>query len=320
VRPRGGLPRPTKVVGPIVGTVVALVAFAAVAHNSGSGWVQAMGSLLAGFAVAGLGGPGLACARLRVSVVTNPTDATASQPLEIEVATTAPARVEAVAPHGQATTIGAGTGRVRLVPARRGPLLWVTLEVASAAPFGLLWWHKRVVVPLARPLWVAPVPGPPDAAMLSHPTAQAELDRHRPRDARVGEPRGVRPYAAGDPQRLVHWPATAHRGELMVREAERPEAAVPGVRVVLPDDGPEGDAVAGRGLGTVVTLLTRSSPVMLATTERDGPRHEAVYTRADAARRLARAVSAGAARAVSAGAARAVSAGAARAAANPEHR
>jgi hypothetical protein len=70
----------------------------------------------------------------------------------------------------------------------------------------------------------------------------------------------------------------------------------------------------------VVTLLTRSSPVMLATTERDGPRHEAVYTRADAARRLARAVSAGTARAVSAGAARAVSAGAARAAANPEHR
>jgi uncharacterized protein (DUF58 family) len=292
-----------------VGTVVALVAFAAVAHNSGSGWVQAMGSLLAGFAVAGLGGPGLACGRLRLSVVTNPTDATAGQPLEIEVATNAPARIEAVTPHGHTTTIGASTGRVQLVPARRGPLLWVTLEVASAAPFGLLWWHKRVVVPLARPLWVAPVPGPPDAAMLTHSATPADLDRHRPRDARVGEPRGVRPYMAGDPQRLVHWPATAHRGELMVREAERPEAAVPEVRVILPDDGPEGDAVAGRGLGTVVALLTRSSPVMLATTERDGPRHEAVYTRADAARRLARAVSPGA-----------VSPGAARPATNPEHR
>jgi len=290
VRPRGGLPRPTKAAGPIAGSVVALVAWAAVAHNSGSGWVQALGGLLAGFVVAGLGGPAFATARLKISVVTNPTETTAGQPVTIVVATNAPMRIEAVTPHGEATTIGAGPGRVPLVPTRRGPLYQVTFKLASAAPFGLLWWHKRVVVPLARPLWVAPVPGPPELAVLGDSAAQAALDLHRPRDARVGEPRGVRPYVAGDPRRLVHWPATAHRGELMVREAERPEAAVPELRVILPDDGPDGDAAAGRALGTLLALLAHSSPVMLATTERDGPRTEAVYTKTDAARRLARAV------------------------------
>jgi hypothetical protein len=76
----------------------------------------------------------------------------------------------------------------------------------------------------------------------------------------------------------------------MVREAEAPEASVPEVRVVLPGDGPDGDAVAERAMGTLVALLARCSCVMLATTERDGPRHEAVYTPADAGRRLARAV------------------------------
>jgi hypothetical protein len=62
---------------------------------------------------------------------------------------------------------------------------------------------------------------------------------------------------------------------------------------VLPNDGPDGDAVAERAMGTLVALLAHCSPVMLATTERDGPRTEAVYTAADAGRRLARAVAVG---------------------------
>jgi uncharacterized protein (DUF58 family) len=272
--------------------MVALCGWAAVAHNSGSGWVQALGGLLAGFVVVGLGGPAIATARLRVAVLANPTDTTAGHPVTIEVRAGAPLRLQAVVPPGPVAMIGSGAGRVELVPARRGPLREVTLVLGSAAPFGLSWWRKTVVVPLARPLWVAPVSGTPDPGMLAASTPGATLDHRRPRDARVGEPRGVRPYVAGDPRRLVHWPATAHRGELMVREAERPEAAVPEVRVVLPDDGPEGDAVAERALGTVLALLARSSPVMLATAEADGLRTEAVYGPADAGRRLARAVAA----------------------------
>jgi uncharacterized protein (DUF58 family) len=296
VRSRGGWPRPTKAVGPILASIVTLIGWAAVAHNSGSGWVQALGSLLAGFVVLGLGGPALATARLSVSVVSNPTDTTVGLPVSIELRANRPLRVQPVRPPGPSVVAGSGIMHVELVPSRRGRVGEVALLIGSAAPFGILWWHKRVVVALARELWVAPVAGPPDPALLGGATSGAHLDRHRPRDARIGEPRGVRPYEGGDSRRLVHWPATAHRGELMVREAERAESAVPTVRVSLPDDGPAGDAVAERALGTVLVLLARSSPVMLATIERDGARVEAVYAPGDAGRRLARAVASSAER------------------------
>jgi uncharacterized protein (DUF58 family) len=274
-----------------VASLLALGAWAAVAHNSGSGWVQVMGCLLAGVAVVGLVGPGLATTRLVVTAATNPTDATSGRPVTIEIDVNAPARVQAVVPAGPAVVVGPGIGRIELVPTTRGLVHEVALSVSSAAPFGLLWWRKRIVIALARELWVAPAPGPPDPAMVIGAGSGSE-DRHRPRDSRIGELRGVRPYVPGDPRRLVHWPATAHRGELMVREAERPDAAVPRVRAILPDDGPAGDAAAARAMGTVLALLARSSPVMLSTDERDGLRTEPVHGSVDAGRRLARAIAA----------------------------
>jgi uncharacterized protein (DUF58 family) len=292
VSTRGRRPRPTKAAGPIVTSLVALIAWAAVAHNSGSGWVQALGCLLAGFAVVGLFGPGLATARLQVHVANNPTDATVGHPVTIELDVHAPMRVELIEPPGKTTVLAPGSRRLELMPARRGLLSEVVLAVGSAAPFGLLWWRKRVVIALPRALWVAPSPDQPDATMILGAEAGAAIERARPRDSRTGEPRGVRPYVSGDPRRHVHWLATAHRGELMVREAERPDAAVPQVRVLLPDNGPAGDAVAARGMATMLGLLARTSPVILTTIERDGLRTEAVYRALEAGRRLARAVAA----------------------------
>ncbi len=153
---RGGVPRPAKAAGPIVGSVFALSLWALVAHNSGSGWVQALGCLLAGFVAVGLLGPGVAAARLAVGVESNPVDASAGHPVTLVLTTSGPARVESVVPPGAGAAVGAGRVPIEVVPGRRGPLLEVVLLVSSAAPFGLVWWRKRVVVPLARPLWIAP--------------------------------------------------------------------------------------------------------------------------------------------------------------------
>jgi len=282
------VPRPVKATGPVLATLVALTGWAAVAHNSGSGWVQALGCLLAGFAVVGLAGPGIATARLGVRVVANPPDATVGRPVGIEVTATAPGRV--AGDGGEPTIVGVGITTVELVLPRRGAVVQVSLSISSAAPFGLLWWRRRVVVPLARPLWVAPLPGRPDPALRAATKPGQGLDAARPRDGWAGESRGVRPYAAGDARRLVHWPATAHHGALMVREVERPDPSVPHLTVALPDDGPAGDEAASRALGTVLELLARTSPILLTTLEPDGPRTGPVAGAADAGRRLARAV------------------------------
>jgi uncharacterized protein (DUF58 family) len=270
--------------------VLGLLGWTAVAHNSGSGWVQALGCLLAGFVVVGLVGGAPATARVSARVVACPTDATAGRPVVLELRTSAAARLEPLEPAGPTATVPAGGGRIEVVPTRRGELTVVQLRVGSAAPFGLLWWTKRVELALPRSLWVAPLPTAADPALVAVTGQGALSGRNRAGHALAGDVRGVRPYAAGDARRAVHWPSSAHQGILMVREVERPELGIPSVAVVLPDDGPAGDEVAARALATVLALLARGAPVLVATTEAAGPRNEAVYGPADAARRMARAV------------------------------
>ena len=287
---RGGLPRPSRAAGPILSSVLGLGALAAVARNSGSGWVQALGCLVAGFVVVGLLGPALAAATLSVEVIAAPPDATAGRTTFVDVRTSAPVRVVPLRPPGPPATIGAGTGRIALVAERRGPLAVLSVTVGSAAPFGLLWWHKRVELALPQPIWVAPAPGTPEPGMLASSEGGA-LELGRRRDAPSGEFRGVRPYVAGDPQSSVHWASTAHHGRLMVREMDDPDTATPSLEVVLPDDGPAGDAAAAAALATLLGLLAHGGSVLVSTTERDGVRTESVSGALEAGRRLARAVS-----------------------------
>ena len=134
----------------------------------------------------------------------------------------------------------------------------VVLEVATAAPFGLLWWRKTVevdpprVAPRRRRAWVGPCPLP--AWSRAHHRRRAPLDSA----VQVGEPRGVRPYRPGDPRRCVHWPATAHRGELMVREMERPDRRARAVEVHAARRPRRRRAPGGRAMATVVALVDRA--------------------------------------------------------------
>ena len=58
------------------------------------------------------------------------------------------------------------TGSVLVAPPRHCELRTCTLRVASAAPFGLLWWYRDLEVPLARPVLVAPRLARPDPEQL----------------------------------------------------------------------------------------------------------------------------------------------------------
>jgi hypothetical protein len=60
--------------------------------------------------------------------------------------------------------------------------------------------------------------------------------------------------------------------------------------VHLPEDPDEAERLAERALGTVVALVDKGTPVLLATTEDDGAHLSAVGDRRSAGRRLARAV------------------------------
>ena len=50
----------------------------------------------------------------------------------------------------------------------------------------------------------------------------------------------IRTYRDGDDLRRIHWPATAHRGELMVRQEDRPGPPARGPGAGLPLQRPPG--------------------------------------------------------------------------------
>jgi uncharacterized protein (DUF58 family) len=175
-----------------------------------------------------------------------------------------------------------------LLPSCRGVHDRIGVDLATAAPFGLQWWTRRIWLPLAAPLHVAPRRGQPVALPRWSDDDAGDEGRRVP--VQPDEIRGARPYRSGDSRRHMHWPATAHAGELMVRELEGPSANPLTVSVRLPPDPEAAERVAERALGTVLRLFDRGAPVLLATMEMSGPVTSAVADRRAAGRRLAQAV------------------------------
>ncbi len=185
-----------------------------------------------------------------------------------------------------------GTVRLPLTIAARGVYRKILVDVASDAPFGVLWVRRTRVVELPVELLVAPVPEPwvvPALELAGHDQAVAPIGA-----ANRGEVvRSVRPYVVGDPAHLVHWPTSAHSGALVVRELEPP--TVEGVALVLDlsrvDLEPsEVEQVVARAAGAAGDLLDRGARVVLCSSEVTGPVTGEVTEQLGLRRRLARAV------------------------------
>lgn len=278
---------------PVVGSAVSMAAWAGVAHSSGSGWVQAVGALLAAVLITGLVAPLFPARRASITCAASPSDTEAGRAVELSMVANGPVRIRPRYPAGQ-TVVAAGPSRgtreveVTITPDRRGVLDAVVVELASCAPFGLLWWAREVEVPLPRPLHVAPRYGRPGPIETLTDDSTGDAPLRVP--AGAGEPRGVRPYQSGDTRRSVHWPATSHVGSLMVREKERQTDDPIIVEVVLPPDPQQAEAEAERVMAAVTHHLLRGRSVILATRESGGRTVRLVRDRIDLGRRLARAV------------------------------
>ncbi len=286
--------RPARPWAPIAAGVLITGLWWLVAHNAGSGWVQVLGDLVFGAILIGIVGPFVVVTRARVTVASAPGDGTAGVAVPVSVVSRSRLRVRPLSPPGLESFIGPRGRRgpvdeaVTLVPVGRGVHDSVELDIASAAPFALQWWTRRVTLPLPAALHVSPRCGRAQPVPLRPDDGTGDmLDRPRSDE---GVPRGARPYAPGDSRRLVHWRATAHTGRLMVRELEQPAAEPVTITVELPRDPDAAERVAEGALGSVVALLERGAPVLLGTTEVSGPVLGAVADRRGAGRRLARAV------------------------------
>ncbi|MBV9660724.1 MAG: DUF58 domain-containing protein [Acidimicrobiales bacterium] len=286
--------RPGRPVAPLLGAGIIVGAWWLVAHNSGDGWVQTLGDLVFGVLLVGVLGPAFAVSRARIEVVSSPADAVSGSPVEVEVRVSSRVRILPCAPSGPEQMVG-GTSRsfddgshLVLIPARRGVHHSIIVEAASAAPFGLQWWTRRIELYLPHPLHVSPRRGRP--LTLPRTTDDGEGNTGWARTDSAGELRTARPYRAGDRRGRVHWPASAHAGELMIRETETPRSRPVTLVVRLPGHPDEAERAAEQALATLLELLDRDTPTLLATDEPGGTVVATVTDRRQAGRRLARAV------------------------------
>ena len=284
---------PVAWIGPVAGSLISMVAWAGVAHSSGSGWVQSVGALLGAFLLVGLLAPVVPATRATVRCTACPSDVIAGESFELTVEVDRPVRLRPVYPVGPEHQAGghqrgARTVGVRCTPGRRGVLDAAVVEVASSAPFGLLWWARDVELVLPRPLHVAPRVGENAGPLATASDAVGEAIQRVP--SGIGEPRGVRPYSPGDPRHAVHWPATAHAGTLMDRESERQTDEPIVVELVLPPDHSTAEIEAERMMAAVGDCLADRRPVVLITREPASRVVRVVSDQVDLGRRLARAV------------------------------
>ena len=281
------------------------VLLAILARTSGSGWLVVIASGLVPLLVIGAVAPLLPLVRARTEVLLPP-DGVVGRVVPIVVTVAGRARGLTVRlrdpASGWVRLDAPESGTIAAVPSRRGVVHAVPVELGCAAPFGFVSWKRNVLVRCGRALEVAPVP-----IACRAPLSQGEADGDAPDGvgARNGGEtvRGIRPYAPGDPFRLVHWPATARWGDILVRELD--DDVPPRLVLVVdlrdhPSVAADGDLdghvdvdaeeVASRAAGLDEDALAAGRHVLLATAESAGPVSAGVANPTDAGRRLARAV------------------------------
>jgi uncharacterized protein (DUF58 family) len=235
-------------------------------------------------------------------VASAPVDATAGEPVELQLSLVGPRRSVLVRVAGDPED-----SRFRMVPPVQGATLRVLAPGRGSYPAlglvvdvaGLLSGaHLSSEVPLRAPIDVGPRPEPTDPVEpLLTSLRLAEGDRPVAGWPGGDHVRSVREYVPGDSRRTVHWPLTARHGRLVVREFEPLDDAE---RVLLvvdlgTDAGDLAEGVASRAAHLGRSFLARGFRLSCVTLEPGGAVDADVADAVTLGRRLARAVPSGAA-------------------------
>jgi len=266
---------------------------------SGEQGVVAVGVLAFALFVLGIIWPIVVLSRLEIEAWAPP-DATVGETGEVHVRLHGrAARVELrlLDPPGPWWVTASPTdGVIPRLAVRRGVFSSLRIELRTSAPLGVFVRSRVMRVPL--PTEQAVAPRPTIAAAAETATRHRLYERlpdnaisvNATASAGTGDTvRAVRPYVPGDSARLVHWPTTARRGTIVVREHEPP--AIVGVALVVDLNGSPDDveAIASRAAGIGRATLAAGGAVWCCTSDATGAVSGIVVDSRDLGRRLARA-------------------------------
>ncbi|MBC7544805.1 MAG: DUF58 domain-containing protein [Candidatus Sericytochromatia bacterium] len=142
----------------------------------------------------------------------------------------------------------------------RGRYAFLAVTFVTHGPFGLF--RRPQTRHLSAPLWVHPVIRPWDGMIDGH-DAEGNTAGSSRRTGQAGIFAGVRPYRPGDSLRQIHWPITARRGELSVKELELPPMQRVTVVLDLTHTGAVTEAAVATAADLIADLWQREIPLTL---------------------------------------------------------
>jgi uncharacterized protein (DUF58 family) len=200
-------------------------------------------------------------------------------------------------PGGWWVTAAPASGVIPRVASRRGVVRNLRIEMRTSAPLGVFVRSRvlRVQLPIElsvapRPMLVSARPNRGAPRLREQPLAGLMAITSTPGLAPGDTVRAVRPYVPGDAARLVHWPSSARRGTLVVRDHEPPAAFGCAIVVDLNGSPEAAEAVASRAAGIGRAMFASGAALWCCSREEHGPVSAQVVDERDLGRRLARAV------------------------------
>ncbi|HEY3832104.1 MAG TPA: DUF58 domain-containing protein [Acidimicrobiia bacterium] len=125
------------------------------------------------------------------------------------------------------------SGTVVQRPSHRGVYRRMRIEIKTSAPLGVFTRRRVLSVALPAPVYVAPRTAKIAANDLPVAAIAHERVAARSPYTTVDAVRSVRPFVSGDPARHIHWPSSARRGELVVRDFDPPAVVGLAIQVDL---------------------------------------------------------------------------------------
>lgn len=230
--------------------------------------------------------------RVRLTARAHPNDVVVGDRFIVEMTAAGPALPLRLRPpsqpaHGAMLVEPPASGTLAGRADNRGVLNHLSFATDSSGLCGLLSCSRIHEIRLARPVEVGPRPVVPAQPFPDLGGGWGEGAAAAAADGELV--RGLRDYVPGDRLRQVHWRATAHTGELVVKETEEPQAPVLHVTLDLGAGGERGEEAAGRAAWYAGEALRRGYQVTLTTVEDGYPLTDATPSMVLVNRRLARA-------------------------------
>ena len=282
-----GRSRPRKVIAPSIGVIMLMVVLIGVARASGSGWVQFIGALISAGIVAGAVSPFFALRKTRITIHNVRTEGIRLDTSYIGLESNGFVRASAFK-ENPISMKSKCVEHLPFKPAHVGRIDEIKIELSSAAPFGILWWHRNLTLKLKVPFFVLPRPLSPTSEVIP---IKSETGNFLVASTR-GSIKGTVEFSNYHTFRDVHWPVTAHAGKLMAKDYEVEKSTSYEVVANLQNTGLAFiDDMAESAAGTVQQLLNHGHDVMLTAKTLKGYFYHECASLKDAQRFLAKVVS-----------------------------